>query len=91
MQVEQCQPDFILTTVPLKHQLDIPTLQITLFVNNEDESKVFQLLNELDNKLYHNDVVKMLKKNLFKRKILFHVHQTFHDTTEIFKIIYVMN
>lgn len=52
LQVEQCQPDFILTTVPLKHQLDIPTLQITLFVNNEDESKVFQLLNELDNKLY---------------------------------------
>ena len=72
---------FILTTVPLKHQLDIPTLQITLFVNNEDESKVFQLLNELDNKLYHNDVVKMLKKLI--KKNLFHVHQTFHDTTEI--------
>ena len=81
LQVEQCQPDFILTTVPLKHQLDIPTLQITLFVNNEDESKVFQLLNELDNKLYHNDVVKMLKKLI--KKNLFHVHQTFHDTTEI--------
>ena len=81
LQVEQCQPDFILTTVPLKHQLDIPTLQITLFVNNEDESKVFQLLNELDNKLYHNDVVKMLKKLI--KENLFHVHQTFHDTTEI--------
>ena len=48
LQVEQCQPDVSLTTVPLKHQLDIPTLQITSFVNNEDESKVFQLLNELE-------------------------------------------
>lgn len=65
---------FHLTTVPLKHQLDIPTLQITLFVNNEDESKVFQLLNELDNKLYHNDVVKMLKNLLKKIYFMFIKH-----------------
>ena len=35
--------------------------------------KVFQLLNELDNKFYHNDVVKMLKKLI--KENLFHVHQ----------------
>lgn len=80
-QVKQCKPDFILTTVPLKHQLDIPTLQITLFVNNEDESKVFQLLNNLDQKLYHDDVVIMLKKLI--KKNLFHVHQSFNNTDEI--------
>lgn len=80
-QVKRCKLDFILTTVPLKHQLDIPTLQITLFVNNEDESKVFQLLNKLDQKLYHEDVVHMLKKLI--KKDLFHVHKIFNSSEEI--------
>lgn len=79
--VEETNADFILTTVPLKHQLTIPTLQITLFVNNEDESKVFQLLNELDKQLYHQDVINMLQKLI--RKDLFHVHKSFNDSNEI--------
>ena len=39
--IKQQEPDLIITTVPLKHNLNIPTVQITLFVNYEDESKVF--------------------------------------------------
>ena len=37
--IKQQEPDLIITTVPLKHNLNIPTVQITLFVNYEDESK----------------------------------------------------
>lgn len=46
--VETIRPDLILTTLPLIHSLKIPTVQISLFVNYEDESKVFQALNQLD-------------------------------------------
>jgi lichenan operon transcriptional antiterminator len=42
------KPDLILTTLPLEHDLDILTVQISIFVNAEDESKIFQALNLLD-------------------------------------------
>ena len=48
--------DLIITTVPLKHNLNIPTVQVTLFINYEDESKVFQTLNILDKHRYHDDL-----------------------------------
>ena len=44
-QVEALQPDMILTTLPLMHSLGIPTIQISLFVNFEDESRIFHALN----------------------------------------------
>lgn len=47
-QVKDIQPDLILTTLPLLHNLDIQTVQISLFVNFEDESRIFQALNQLD-------------------------------------------
>ena len=54
--IVQDNPDLILTTVPLKHHLGIPTVQISLFLNGEDESKVFQMLNYLDKRKYHHDL-----------------------------------
>ena len=48
-------PDLILSTVPLKHHLSVPTVQISLFLNGEDESRVFQTLNFMDKKKYHKD------------------------------------
>lgn len=49
------QPDLILTTLPLKHDLDIATVQISLFVNLEDESRIFQALNLLDKKRFQHE------------------------------------
>lgn len=51
----QIQPDLILTTLPLKHDLDIATVQISLFVNLEDESRIFQTLNLLDKKRFQSE------------------------------------
>lgn len=46
------KPDLILTTLPLVHNLNILTVQISIFVNSEDETKIYQALNLLDqNKL----------------------------------------
>ena len=38
-QILRDMPDLILSTMPLKHPLDVPTLQISLFLNSEDESQ----------------------------------------------------
>lgn len=48
--IESLNPDMILTTVPLAHKLDIPTVHISMFVNNNDEYKIFRELNELEKK-----------------------------------------
>ena len=44
--------DLIISTLPIQHDLDIPTIQITLFVNHADESKIFAALNELDKRRF---------------------------------------
>ena len=46
----QCNPDLLLTTTPIEHSLPIPMLQISLFLTMEDESKLFQLLNDITKK-----------------------------------------
>ena len=48
--IKKFNPDLILTTLQLKHNLDVATVQISLFINTEDESKIFQALNLLDKK-----------------------------------------
>lgn len=48
--IESLDPDLILSTVPLTHKLDIPTVSISMFVNNNDEYKIFRELNELEKK-----------------------------------------
>ena len=69
-EIEKLHPDLILTTVPLIHNLDIPTVNISLFVSYEDESRIFQTLNSLEKQYYEEDfqtlLKKLMKKDLFK-------------------------
>lgn len=44
----EIKPDLILTTLPLEHNLNILTVQISIFVNSQDEVRIFQALNQLD-------------------------------------------
>lgn len=41
-------PDLVLTTTPLDHNLSIPVVPISIFINTKDESKILNTLNELD-------------------------------------------
>lgn len=59
--IVQDDPHLILSTVPLKHDLHIPTIQISLFVSGEDESRIFQALNRLDRSRYHHDFVQQVR------------------------------
>jgi len=47
-EVLKAKPDLILTTLPLEHNLNILTVQISIFMSLEDEIKIFKALNLLD-------------------------------------------
>ena len=51
-EVEASNVDLIISTLPIEHELNIPTIQISMFVNHEDESKIFSALNELDKRRF---------------------------------------
>ncbi len=67
--IKEIKPDLILTTLQLKHSLDITTVQISLFINTEDESKIFQALNMLDKrrfqKKFENDLMDLIEPDTF--------------------------
>lgn len=60
--IASLHPDLILTVVPLQHELSIKTVSISLFVNYEDESQIFQALNQLDREKYHDQFCHIVKK-----------------------------
>ncbi len=78
-QIKGLDPDLILTTVPLQHDLAIPTVQISMFVAENDEFKIFKALNDLDRKRLRDDfsknLKKMLKEEFFYRNIRLHTKQ----------------
>lgn len=80
-QILRDMPDLILSAMPLKHPLDVPTLQISLFLNSEDESRIFQLLNHLDKMKYHRNFVTMMERLM--RKELFHISDSLKSREEI--------
>lgn len=71
--IDDLKPDLILTTMPLEHSLDILTIEISLFVNNNDESNIFQSLNRLDEIRYKDDfqflIIELIKKEFFYTEI----------------------
>ena len=83
--IVQDNPDLIITTVPLKHYLGTPTVQISLCLNGEDESKVFQILNYLDKKKYHKDFVSLMERLM--RKDLFHIRDSMESREAILNFL----
>lgn len=48
--IKRLKPDFIITTTNISHSLDIQTIMVGMFFNDNDEYNVFRLINELDHK-----------------------------------------
>lgn len=63
--VLELNPDLIITTLPLQHNLSIPTVQISLFVNYEDEGKIFYTLYDLEKKKNHDLFEQFIKKMMY--------------------------
>ena len=51
-EIRLLEPDLVLTTFPIEHRLDIPTVSISLFVDSETEANILQALNCLDKKRF---------------------------------------
>lgn len=66
--IKELKPDLILTTLPLRHDLEILTIQISMFVNYDDESEIFQAISHLDKKRFFNE---------FATKISYLIEQQF--------------
>ncbi|QIK86309.1 BglG family transcription antiterminator [Erysipelothrix sp. HDW6B] len=47
--------DLIISILPIEHSLEIPTVQISMFVNHDDESKIFRVLNEMDKNRFKHE------------------------------------
>jgi len=65
--VESLEPDIIISTLPLAHHLPIVTVLISLFVNYEDESKIFQVLNILDKNRFQKEHAKAIEELIDER------------------------
>lgn len=61
-QVKRVHPDLILTTLPLVHNLNIMTETISVFMNTEDESRIFYALNDLDKLRSKEDFQNMIEE-----------------------------
>lgn len=48
--IHELKPDLIITTTPLKHRLDILTIQISFFMTHEDEAKIRSSISLLTQK-----------------------------------------
>lgn len=78
-------PDLLITTIPLSHDLDILTIQVSMFINNEDESLIFQSLAKLERKRF---------QNVFNQKIsqlinedYFYMNLDLKDSTEVIEYL----
>lgn len=56
-QIREQEPDLILTTFPVQHLLNIPTVPINLFVDYDTEANILKALNELDKSAFHLEFV----------------------------------
>lgn len=72
-EVMKLNPDIIFTTFPLVHNLDIPTVPISMFVDSETESSILQVLNRLDKKRFQieftSKIGSLIKKEYFYRDL----------------------
>ena len=83
--VNDMSPDLILTTLPLIHRLEIPTVQISLFVDAEDENNIFFTLRNMDRNR-NRDKFETVIKNLIRPEF-FYADMQAQDPEEVIKMM----
>ena len=73
--VSKMNPDLIICSIPLKHNLNIPTIQISIFMTQEDESKIFRTLTEIKHKKlqekYSDHMLQLIRPEHFYANVQF--------------------
>ena len=71
--VAALNPDLILITLPLVHSLPIPTVQLSVFYSQENESQIFQQLNRLDKErqkdVFQHRLRQLIKPEFFRENL----------------------
>lgn len=69
-EILKINPDLILTTLPFEHNLNILTVQISIFINSQDEIKILQALNLLD-RIRFKDKFVVSFKNMVEPRLFY--------------------
>ncbi len=66
-------PDLILTSLPLNHDIPIPTISLSIFYDQKNETDIFLALNQLDKernrKIFERDIKKLIVPQFFHTTI----------------------
>lgn len=81
----QLNPDLIVCSMPLRHTLDIPTAEVSIFLSRDDESKLFNTIYQIERDRFKRHFSHKLKMLL--RKKHFYVHQNFSNAEEVIRYI----
>lgn len=83
--VSQLNPDLILTTIPLAHSLNVPTVNISIFYSPENEAEIFRCLNKMDKEKGRKDFVNGIKSLI--KKEYFYDHFPAKNVEDVLKRI----
>lgn len=77
--------DLIISSIPIYHSLEIPTVNCSLFFNNKDEVMIFKAIKNLEDKKLERSFSNHLE-DLFSREFFF-ANQNFNSNEEILKFL----
>lgn len=83
--IKKLNPDLIICNAPLKHQLNIETVQISFFINYEDESKIRNAIFNLNQKRLKEEY-NMFLDNVISPKH-FYTNMSFDSYTDALKFM----
>lgn len=71
--VRSLHPDLLLSTLPLDHSLGIPTVSLSVFHSQENEVRIFQALNRLDQQrqrnIFQHRIRQLIRPEFFFEKL----------------------
>ncbi|QRG86489.1 transcription antiterminator [Bulleidia sp. zg-1006] len=78
-------PDFIICSIPLRHHLNIPTVEISLLCSKDDEAKLFETIHSLEKERVKKEFYQKLKGLITKEH--FYHHQSFTSPKSVLQFM----
>ena len=78
-------PDLLICSIPLRHKLSIPTVEVSLLYNKDDEAKLFEMIHEIEITRTQKEFYINLKGLISKE--FFYIHQHFHSPQDILQFM----
>lgn len=82
-QIQTLNPDLIITTISLQHSLAIPTVMISIFFDFEDEKRVVQMIEKLDEKKMNEDFTFFLHQLIQPDLFFLESNKVFTDAVKV--------